>query len=224
MTTLTLPAQSTGSSTRAVAMPHGGTEVHTVIRYASVASPTIGQHLLWFDLSFDAPDFERLFILVHAEETDLEPASPSTSALSTVELLVARMGVPEKDVLQAAGISRRTFQNWRRNPDTRPRLDSQGDLWGLAQAVEVLYERLGDVLPAWILQDRSRHRLLLRGEFAALVREATRPTERLPEMLHRERHLSAGDFGDDAADLAPRRSHLNAEVAPAATYGRPEDR
>jgi hypothetical protein len=174
--------------------------LHTVVRYSQISDSTFGLTLLSFDSAFATPREWAGTLAVHAvgptmAETEL--AAPASSAAETVESLASHLGVPVKDVLAAAGVKKRTFQHWKRNPRTRPRLGSQGQLWALAQSVEVLVERQGAGLAHWIAQEPARRELLRAGLHRDLVRAATVPTAvRDPGLLHRERTMAAGYFDD----------------------------
>jgi hypothetical protein len=130
--------------------------------------------------------------------------------------------VPVKDVLAAAGVKKRTFQHWKRNPRTRPRLGSQGELWALAQSVEVLLERHGTGLARWIAQEPARRELLRRGLHRDVVRAATTlPAVLDPDVLHREHAMAAGHFDDglvappsDSVRPAPMRARMAAPARP----------
>lgn len=107
------------------------------------------------------------------------PEAPAVSgqddAVGVVEQLVGRLGLPLRDVLAAAEISRSTFYHWKSPAAPRPRVASQGQLWALAQAVEDLGELCGGDLRGWLLIDRTRVELLKRGAFGALLRAAAPP-------------------------------------------------
>lgn len=218
MTTMTLPLPSTGSATRTVATPQGRSETHTAIRYESVASRLVSQHLASFDLVFDTP----VLVMVHVDhDVDTDESDSdigAASAISTVQQLSDQLGLPVENILRAAGIRKRTFHHWKQKPATTPRLSSQGDLWSLAQAVEVLVDRLGENLPMWMLQDRHRLKMFDRRDFTGLVRDAARHQGRLPDMASRERHMTVGTFGDDSYDLPPRGGPVHTEEAPPARY------
>jgi hypothetical protein len=107
-----------------------------------------------------------------------DPVAGRDDAVSVVEDLTARLGLPEKDVLTAAGISKSTFHTWKKPKGAkvpRPRVASQGRLWALAQAVEDLEELLDGGLRGWLLADATRVRLLRAGDFDALLRAAEPP-------------------------------------------------
>jgi hypothetical protein len=93
-------------------------------------------------------------------------------AVSVVKEIAARLGVPVRDVLTAAGISKSTFYSWRAPAAPRPRLASQGRLWALVQAVEGLAGVFGDQLRGWLLADPARVELLRRGDVDALLAAA----------------------------------------------------
>jgi hypothetical protein len=92
-------------------------------------------------------------------------------AVVAVEALAKRLGVPVRDVVAAAGISRSTYYSWRSPTAPRPRVASQGQLWALAQAVEDLEDLLGTGLRAWLLADRDRVARLRRGDLDGLLRQ-----------------------------------------------------
>ncbi|SNR59707.1 hypothetical protein [Blastococcus mobilis] len=100
-------------------------------------------------------------------------------AVAVVDALTARLDLPVRDVLAAAGIRKSTFYTWKAPEARRPRVASQGRLWVLAQAVEDLEELVGGSLRGWLLADPARLPLLRRGELDALLRVAEPPASAL---------------------------------------------
>jgi hypothetical protein len=92
-------------------------------------------------------------------------------AVTVVEQLVAMLGMPKRDVLRAAGISKSTFHTWDQPNGPRPRTASQGRLWALAELVDDLTDYLGarDRVGPWLLADNARRSLLRAGEFDAVL-------------------------------------------------------
>jgi len=93
------------------------------------------------------------------------------SAVTVVNNLVDLLGMPKRDVLRAAGISKSTFHTWDKPGGPRPRVGSLGQLWALAEAVDDLGEHLGssDLVGPWILADSRRRNLLREGKFDRLL-------------------------------------------------------
>jgi hypothetical protein len=106
---------------------------------------------------------------------DVPAVTGQDDAVLVVEQLVARLGLPLRDVLAAAGVNRSTFYNWRSPAAPRPRVASQGQLWALAQTVADLDELLAGDVRGWLLADPSRVQLLKSGAFTALLRAAEPP-------------------------------------------------
>lgn len=136
-----------------------------------------------------------------AETGVADPVAGQDDAVSVVEDLTARLGLPGKDVLIAAGISKSTFHTWKKPKGARvprPRVASQGRLWALAQAVEDLEELLGGGLRGWLLADTTRVRLLRRGDFNALLRAAEPPASSAAASA--PAHAAAYAVGGDRTD------------------------
>lgn len=231
MSVLTLPERPSTGDVLFVPRSHDREEAlrHTVVRYGQISDLTFGVTLLSFDSAFTTSrEWARTLVVHVAEPTsaEIDLAAAASSAAETVESLAAHLGLPVKDVLAAAGVKKRTFQHWKRNPRTRPRLGSQGQLWALAQSVEVLLERHGTGLAHWIAQEPARRELLRHGLHRDLVRAATMPTAVLdPEVLHRERTMAAGYFDDGLAAPASdsvRPAPVRARMAAPARARQPE--
>jgi hypothetical protein len=98
-------------------------------------------------------------------------------AALTVRLISRRLGLPIRDIVEAAGISRSSFYSWNSPNAPRPRVSSQGHLWELAQLVDDLDELLGESLQRWMLADPQRRVSLAHGDFAKLL-DAAQPKRR----------------------------------------------
>lgn len=130
------------------------------------------------DLSFDWLT-EKAFGGISIDEYESEPLELDTDAdqleqrpaVTVVQRLVDLLGLPKRDLLRAAGISKSTFHTWDKPNGPRPRVASQGQLWALAEAVDDLAELLGGVgrVGQWILAHKQRRSLLREGEFDRLL-------------------------------------------------------
>lgn len=97
----------------------------------------------------------------------------SIGVILAVEQLAAKLGLPVRDVLAAAGIKRSSFYSWRKGHVPQPRVASQARLWELTQTVADLTEILTLPLRDWLLASKSRRRALLDGHFDDLLAEAS---------------------------------------------------
>lgn len=142
-------------------------------------------------------------------------------AASVVDDLASRLGLPVRDVLVAADVSRSTFYSWKSPDAPRPRVSSQGRLWALAQTVEDLEQLVPGSLRQWLLSDRSRRVLLMSGEFDALVATGTPVPQPLPSVEYIGAYAVGGDRREDVATepKAPRR-----RTVAAVPVRRPSDR
>lgn len=204
--------------TTTYAPPTGGTsvgrEVHrrpgpvpSYIHYDAVADPFFESVLVRFDQAFAGAS--------EPAETANPPgiASRAAAAVDVVRELMERLGLSQKDVISAAGIRKRTFQDWVKNPSRQPRLSSQADLWALAQSVEAMADELGADLERWLKAEPERINLLCRGEHRELVRLARRGGSDDPSLRAAERLEGVGYFdeGEEAgvrvsrADTTPTR-------------------
>src|ERR1700722_1697940 len=101
-----------------------------------------------------------------------EPTKGSDDVVDTVRRLQSHLGLPLRDVLSAAKISRSSFFLWEGNRRIHPRVASQGRLWELAQFVEDLDETVDGNIANWLLTTTSRRRLFKSSEFSQLLQEA----------------------------------------------------
>ena len=143
-------------------------------------------------------------------------AAAPMPAVTAVHNLMASLGLTQRDVLKAAGIRKRTFQDWQRNPDRQPRLSSQADLWALAQSIEVISEHVGDC-ERWLKADPERVRKLARGEHRDLVQVAAKVySDDKPSRLM-ERLGAVGFFDEgESPTPTPRTVGRSITVVPAA--------
>ena len=109
-------------------------------------------------------------------EIDLAlPYDPPTSVRGTADVVTVivslsqRLGLPLRDILEAAAVKRSSFYSWRPTDAPRPRLASQGRLWEMAQFVEDLEELLGGTARHWILAVAQRRDDLAQGRFSDLL-------------------------------------------------------
>lgn len=125
----------------------------------------------------------RLMLVVN---TDTYPAHPPRAAIvknptvslpgapvlpeahdvvNAVRHVEGRLGLPVRDVCEAADITRSTFYSWVNQEDSRPRLPSQGRLWALVQLVDDLEELLGAPPAAWLRANEEARALIVDGSF-----------------------------------------------------------
>ncbi len=113
-------------------------------------------------------------------------------AVVAVKDLSWRLGLPQRDICKAAGVSRSAYYSWNQSDAPRPRVASQGRLWALVQFAEDL-EDLLDVPPAhWLLASPRQRDQLLDGRFDDLLeslRTQPRPRKAAPDHA---RFLSVG--------------------------------
>jgi len=196
VTVLAIPARSaTGGSLVEDFLARRSGGLHTAVQYASVDDPVMSRAILGFELVFAPIGHEADTVaapLDGAAEEDF--AAGGSPVVAAIELLAGVLGLPVKDVLIGAKVRKRTYQYWKQHPETRPRVDSQGELWAFAQNVEILRERLGPELPAWMAQPRRRE-LLRRGRHDDLVQLVTTPSDLDKELVRRENARAVG-FGE----------------------------
>ena len=167
-------------------------------------------------------DRDATFELVSQLAADPRPlVGGYDDAAGVVDDLSARLGMPVRDVLAAAEVSRSTFYSWKPPDAPRPRVASQGRLWALAQTVEDLEQLVPGALRGWLLADDARRALLVAGRFNELL-AAAMPTRRpMQPPGYVEAYAVGGDRGEDVATepKAPRRRKVTA-----APVRRPGDR
>jgi transcriptional regulator with XRE-family HTH domain len=94
----------------------------------------------------------------------------TADVVDAFERLRAELGLTQKEMFKATGISKRTFHSWSDKPaGSRPRVASLGRLWELADAVDDLREALDQPLNRWLRGDNRRISALLDGRFDELV-------------------------------------------------------
>lgn len=102
-------------------------------------------------------------------ETD-SGVDETADIVEAFERLRADLGLTQKEMFKATGISKRTFHSWSGKPaGSRPRVASLGRLWELADAIDDLRETLDQPLSRWLRGDKKRISALLAGSFDELV-------------------------------------------------------
>jgi hypothetical protein len=175
---------------------------------------------------------QAMAAIVVIESVRADDDRPSASvaghddAVVVVEQLVNRLGVPARDVLAAAGISRSTFYSWKVPAAPRPRVASQGQLWALAQTVEDLRELLGDSLRGWLLSHPTRTTLLRRGDLDALLADAEKQTRTRPQAApdYAAAYGVGGDRVEPEGNIPAARARRRTLPAPAAPQRRSDRR
>ncbi|MER6451921.1 hypothetical protein ABT270_04615 [Streptomyces sp900105245] len=123
--------------------------------------------------------------LVHAD-AGTQPSNEALLLVAAVAEVQGILGFTQQEVLQAAGISKRTFQNWRKGTSRRVRPASVGRLWELHTLATDLCELKGTVgVRQWIAGDPKRSKLLRRGEFHDVMAAASLPApdQQAPTLL-----------------------------------------
>jgi transcriptional regulator with XRE-family HTH domain len=172
----------------------------TYIRYDFVADPFFERVLARFDEVFAPNSLESTGAI-----SSYEPPLGAASAVAVILELVAKLGLSQREILSAAGIRKRTFMDWQKNPSRQPRLASQADLWALAQSFEVIAECLGGDLQRWLKADPERIKLLRRGAHRDLARLATRAETEDPDLSAMERRMGVGFFDEGETPERDRR-------------------
>jgi hypothetical protein len=134
------------------------------------------------------------------------PFVESLDAAEVIERLSAQLGLPVRDVCQAAGVSKSAFYTWTKPGGPRPRVASQGRLWGLVQFSDDLFELLSGSAPAW-LSDAGRRRLFISGRFDDLLEsvQSYADTEQTTTPQHaRLLYVGADRLASDTEPSAPR--------------------
>ncbi|MFJ9567762.1 antitoxin Xre-like helix-turn-helix domain-containing protein [Streptomyces fuscichromogenes] len=117
--------------------------------------------------------------LVHGATQSADSGSPLPSAearlhVNAVAEIREILGFTQQQVLQASGVSKRTFQNWRKGSTRRIRPSSVGRLWELHALACDLSELNG---PAWVRHwfaaDPQRSKMLRLGKFDDLMAAAS---------------------------------------------------
>lgn len=102
----------------------------------------------------------------------LPPTPPDGDAVAAVAYIARVLDVPERDVIDGAGLAERTFYDWK-SRGRKPRLSSLGQLWKIVQITEDLVAELPD--PArWIKAEPHRRELLRSGNIDGLAVDAVR--------------------------------------------------
>lgn len=123
--------------------------------------------------SHDAGTAPASFAISASDEVANYRSADSPLAVQAVEDVADWLGVPVADVLRAAGIVKRTYQEWKRSGTRRPRISSEGRLWELHHLAADLVETMGlSGVRHWFRLDPARRRLLRAGALDRLVTQA----------------------------------------------------
>lgn len=99
--------------------------------------------------------------------SEVDSSEFPVDSVEAVAFVVAKLGVTQEEVLNAAGIKERTFFGWR-NGVHRPRASSEGQLWPMVQVVGRL-SNIHDHLAAWFQSSRSAREAFNAGDLNALI-------------------------------------------------------
>lgn len=195
MTTIAEPRAATGSALSCTPLFWTGSSPHTTIDYRLVTSTSFSERLLSYDLVFDSLPMTLVLL---CEEGSAEPVvtDGASEAVETVERVSRILGLTVEEVLRAAQIKKRTFYHWKSKGGSTPRLSSQGQLWSLAQTVEVLDEQLGHALAGWLRRTPPALAALRRHDFETLVQLARPRALEDADLEERARRQSAGYFDE----------------------------
>lgn len=129
-------------------------------------------------------------------------ATGAEEVVVAIKGLTRRLGLPQRDICDAADVSRSAYYTWNQPGAPQPRLASQGRLWALVHFSEDLEELLDEPPSRWLLADPGRREQLLAGRFDDLLESLQaqpRPRQAAPDYA---RFLSVG--GDRlASDAEP---------------------
>jgi hypothetical protein len=136
------------------------------------------------------------------------------NAVTAVLSISNRVGLPIRDVVEAAGISRSSFYSWRTPQAPEPRVSSQGRLWELAQLVEDLEELVGSSVDRWLMAEPQRRVDFTRGDFQKLLDSAV-PSNRKVQFAAPYSALYAvgGDEQENDNDVPHRKSSGRVKLA-----------
>ena len=161
------PEKTIDQGTRIVTAPRIWTclvgEAGTAIVWRGTAHFLLGTRIAPAEMSTWTVDLS-------VSDTDKLPeGSPSAGVIHSVEWVMDALGTTERDVLLAAGVSPRTYYNWKKNRRTAPRLGSQADLWAVVQSVQSIVEALDENAATWMKIDPSRREMFVEGQHARLA-------------------------------------------------------
>jgi hypothetical protein len=131
--------------------------------------------------------------------------SGAEDVVAAIKSLSWRLGLPLRDICNAANVSRSAYYTWSQPDAPRPRVASQGRLWALAQFTEDLEDLLDAPPGQWLLARPDRRAQLIDGRFDDLLeslRAQPRPLRAAPDYA---RFLSVG--GDCLASDAELTTH-----------------
>ena len=128
--------------------------------------------------------------------------SDAEDVVAAIKSLSWRLGLPQRDICEAADVSRSAYYTWNQPGAPRPRVASQGRLWALVQFTEDLEELLDTPPGQWLLARPGRREQLLDGRFDDLLDSLGAQPRLLQAAPDYARFLSVG--GDRlASDAEP---------------------
>lgn len=143
--------------------------IQLVVRFVRDAGSTRVSHSVDDDYNLVVLNAIALPAMEEFVEIDVDADEPS--AVDVIASLVKRLGVSERLIEQATGISHSTHAHWKRNSAVRPRAGSEGGLWALMATVDDLAAHLGSrkTVAAWLKEDGARRDALKRGMLRRVV-------------------------------------------------------
>lgn len=91
-----------------------------------------------------------------------------TGPVDLVAWLVSVTGLPESQIIRAAGVQR-SFYGWKNGTTRTPRSQTLAKLWAMARWVRVMHENLGAELPVWMATDTQSRELFSEGRFREMA-------------------------------------------------------
>ena len=149
--------------------------VQLVVRFVRDAGSTRVSHSVDDDYNLVVLNAIALPAMEERVDVDDEIDVEEPNTVDVIGSLVKHLGVSERLIEQATGISHSTHAHWKRNPAVRPRAGSEGGLWSLMAIVDDLAAYLGDrkTIAAWLKEDGARKDALKRGMLRRLVDQET---------------------------------------------------
>lgn len=141
--------------------PCGWDQVHVAVYKSLDGHTNLPDSALWLTAPYTFID-----TVLPAEQRVDETAD----VLDAFERVRAELGLTQKEMFEATGISKRTFHSWAEKPaGSRPRVASLGRLWELVDAADDLRGTLDQPLKRWLRGDKKRTAALVDGRFDDLV-------------------------------------------------------
>jgi len=143
--------------------------VQLVVRFVRDAGSVRVSHSVDDDYNLVVLNAIALPVMEEFVDDDVDVEEPN--AVDVIATLVKRLGVSERLIEQATGVSHSTHAHWKRNPAVQPRAGSEGGLWSLMATVDDLAAHLGDrkTVAAWLKEDGARRDALKKGMLRRVV-------------------------------------------------------